>query len=215
MPKLSVLEAIKELRRPVFTTHEINTCCEATLSNTVQTLNYLSKQGMISKITRGVWGLEIGNEKLNAFKMIPFLLHRHRAYLSFISALHLYGIIEQIPQMITVASTGHTRIIQTKFGAFYIHKIAPSFFKGFDWYKGTGGFLIAEPEKAFIDCLYISTRRKKQFGYFPELYFPKSFRFNRAKEWAKAIPDAKIRAAVLRKLKGICVIIRKSRRTQK
>lgn len=209
MPKLSVLEAIKELRRPVFSTREINTCCEGTLSNTVQTLNYLSKQGMISKITRGVWGLEIGNEKLNAYKIIPFLLHNHRAYLSFISALHLYGIIEQIPQMITVASTSHTRIIQTKLGTFYIHKIAPSFFKGFDWYKGSGRFLIAEPEKALIDCLYISTRRKKQFGYFPELYFPKSFSFNKAKEWAGAIPDAKIRAAVLRKLKDIFVMISK------
>lgn len=200
MPKLSVLETIKQLRRRVFTTREISDYCGGTLSNTTQALNYLSRKKIILKISRGIWGLEIGSERLSAYMVIPFLLHSHRAYVSFISALHLHGIIEQIPQITTLASTNHTKIIRTKLGAFYIHKIAPSFFKGFNWYKGTGSFLIAEPEKALIDCLYMSTRKKKQFGYFPELHFPKSFSFNKAKRWANSIPDGKIRASVIKKL---------------
>lgn len=203
MPKLSVLTAIKQLQRNVFTTHEIAAYCAGTPSNTVQALNHLARKGIILKIARGVWGFEMGTERLSPHSIIPFLLPTHRAYLSFISALHLYGIIEQIPQAVTLASTSHTRTIRTKLGTFFIHKIAPSFFKGFDWYKGTGSFLIAEPEKAFIDCLYISARKKRKFGYFPELHFPKSFSFNKAKRWAKAIPDAKIRTSVLKKLEKI------------
>lgn len=203
MPKISILTAIKQLRRLVFTTRELAAYCGTTLSNTTQTLNYLTKKEAVFKISRGIWGLEIGSKEISPYSVIPFLLPNHRAYLSFLSALHLYGIIEQIPQSITIASTGHTRTIKTKLGAFLVHKIAPSFFRGFDWYKGNGSFLIAQPEKALIDCLYISARKKKQFGYFPELYFPKTFSFHKAEKWAKEIPDTKIRSSVMKKLKEL------------
>ena len=137
--------------------------------------------------------------------MFPFLFPKHRAYLSFISALHLYGIIEQIPQVVTLASTSHTKIIRTKIATFSIHRITPLFFDGFNWYKGTGSFLIAEPEKALIDTLYLSSCKKKQFRYFPELYFPKSFSFRKAKEWADKIPNSKIRSYVQKKLETLLV----------
>lgn len=203
MPEVPVLAAIKQLKRNVFTTSEIAAYSGSTASNTTQKLNYLAQKGIILKIVRGVWGLEIGNEKIDLYSAIPFLLPRHRAYVSFISALHLYGIIEQIPQGVTVASTSHTRRIRTKLGALFVHRISPSFFKGFDWYKGSGNFLIAEPEKALVDCLYLSARKKKQFGHFPELNFPATFSFAKAVNWAKEIKDAKIRIAVLKKLKEI------------
>ncbi len=199
MTKKPVLTAIKELRRPLFTTREIAASCGGSLSNAVQALNLLEKKGVIFKITRGIWGLEIGKERPSAYSAIPFLLP-HRVYVSFISALHLHGIIEQIPQAVTLASTGHTKTLRTKLGDYFVHKISPSFFRGFDWYKGNGNFLIADPEKALVDCLYLSARKKKQFGFFPELSFPDSFSFEKAKRWGEAIPDAKIRSAVLRKL---------------
>ena len=200
MSKISVLTAIKQLRRHVFTTHEISAYCNGSSSNTVQALNNLCKKGVVLKIYRGLWGFDIGRRVISPHQLIPFLLPNHQAYLSFISALHLYGIVEQIPQSITVASTSHTRVIKTKLGSFFIHRIAPSFFKGFHWYKGSGDFLIAEPEKAFVDCLYVSVRRKKQFGYFPELHFPKTFSFRKVKTWVQSISDPRVRAAVLRKL---------------
>ena len=199
MPKRSILVSIKQLHRPVFTTYELAALSGKSLSTTTQALNFLEKQGLIFKIYRGIWA-EVGNEHLNPYAVIPFLFLRHRAYVSFISALHLYGVIEQIPQMITLASTAHTKIIKTKIGVFSVHRIAPSFFDGFSWYKGTGSFLIAEPEKALVDCLYLSACRKKQFAYFPELYFPKSFSFKRAREWVRKISDFKISSYVQRKL---------------
>lgn len=203
MNKVSVLTAIKRINRPIFTTGELSKLSSGTLSNTTQALKHLEQKGIVSHIKRGLWMLDLGTEKVNPYILMPFLFSQHRAYVSFISALHLYGIIEQIPQVISLASTSHTRIIRTKLGLFYAHRIAPAFFKGFDWYKGSGNFLIAEPEKALIDCLYISACKKKQFGYFPELHIPKSFSFNKAKKWAKQIPDGKIRTSVLNKLEAI------------
>jgi len=202
MPKQSILIFIKQLNRQVFTTYELAAISGKSLSTTTQALNFLQKQGLIFKIYRGIWA-ETGSQKLSSYTIIPFLFPKHPVYLSFISALHLYGIIEQVPQITTLASIVHTKIIHTTIGTFSIHRIAPSFFAGFGWYKSTGSFLIAEPEKALVDCLYLSTRKKKQFGYFPELHLPKSFSFRKAKEWTKKIPDFKISSCTKKKLRAV------------
>lgn len=120
--------------------------------------------------------------------------------MSFISALHLHGIVEQIPQVITLASTAHTTTVRTQAGVFSVHQIAPVLFDGFDWYKGEGSFLIAEPEKALVDSLYLSSRKKKQFAYFPELNFSDGFDFKKTAQWANRIPEEKIRCYVLKRL---------------
>ncbi len=202
MPKQSILKCIKELHRPMFTTRELSSISGKSLSTTTQALNFLRKQGVIFKLYRGIWA-QADTESLRPYDLIPFLLSRHRGYVSFISALHLYGMIEQIPQAVTIASTSHTRVIHTKIAVFYVHRIAPAFFKGFKWYDDSASFLIAELEKALVDCLYLSARKKKQFGYFPELHFPSSFSVKKAREWVKRIPDAKIRASVDKKLNNI------------
>jgi len=202
MVRKSILTFIKELNRPVFTTREAAILSGSSLSNASKMLKTLERKGLVFKVTRGIWA-ETGNEKLSPHSIIPLLLPKNRAYISFISALHLYGIIEQIPQEITLASTVHTKKVRTKLGTFSIHRISPLFFDGFDWYKRGGSFLIAEPEKALIDSLYLSTRKKKQFGYFPELYFPKSFSFKKAAKWVDKIPEKRIRSSVGKKLREI------------
>lgn len=199
MKRQPILVFIKKLNRPVFTTYELAAFSGKSLSTTTQALNFLERQGLILKVYRGIWA-EAASQQLSPYTVIPFLFPKHRAYVSFISALHLYGIIEQIPQEITLASTVHTKVIHTKIGTFSVHCVTAKFFDGFNWYKKTGRFLIAEPEKALIDCLYLSACKKKQFGHFPELHFPKSFSFKKAKEWVKSIPDVKIRLYVQKKL---------------
>lgn len=211
MVKQHILSAIKQLGRPVFTTREIAGLCGSTLSNSVQALNQLADKGIVFKISRGLWGLSLSEEKISQYSVVPFLLPHQRAYVSFISALHLYGIIEQIPQSITLASPAHTKTMRTTLGTFFIHRLAPTFFKGFGWYKGEKDFLIAEPEKALADCLYLSARRKKQFSHFPELNFPENFSFKKAEQWIKEIPDKKIRVHAQNKLKEFLENMRKKR----
>ena len=196
----SLMAFINKLGRTVFTTHELVLMSGKSGSTIVQSLNRMAQQGLILKVYRGIWA---GAAGISPFGLIPYLFPRQRAYVSFITALHLHGIIEQIPQVITLASTSHTRTIHTKSGVFSVHRIAPAFFDGFDWYKGEGSFLIAEPEKALIDSLYLSSRKKKQFGHFPELHFPSGFSFKKAALWVDRIQERKIRLYVLDKLKKI------------
>ncbi len=198
----NILVFIKRLGRAVFTTHELVASSGKSASTVVQSLNRLAQQGLLMRVYRGVWA-EAGPKALSPFEIIPCLFPRHRAYVSFITALHLHGIVEQIPQVITLASPSHTRTLRTRAGTFSVHQIAPQFFDGFDWYKGDGSFLIAEPEKALVDSLYLSSRKKKQFGHFPELHFPPAFSFKKAVGWTGRIPEKNIRLYVLRKLEAL------------
>src|SRR3990167_8563429 len=120
----NIMVSIKKLGRPVFTTHEMIAISGKSASTIVQSLNRLANQGLIIKIYQGVWA-EPEPRALSPFEIIPHLFPRQRVYVSFISALHLHGIIEQIPQVITLASTSHSNIIRTKTGVFYVHHISP------------------------------------------------------------------------------------------
>ena len=193
---------IRKMRRPVFTTHELTAISGKSASTVAHSLTRLVKQGLLMKIYRGVWA-EPGPRSISPFEIILYLFPRQRVYVSFITALHLHGIVEQIPQVITLASTAHTSTLRTKAGVFSVHQISPALFDGFDWYKGEGSFLIAEPEKALLDSLYLSSRKKKQFGSFPELDFPPEFSFKKAVRWAERIPEKKIRLYVLEKLREL------------
>lgn len=203
MRKRSILAVIKDIGKPVFTTRELSQLSGKSPSVVTQSMGNLAGKGIIVKVRRGIW-MERG-AAVSPYQLIPYIFLTHRAYVSFISALHLYGIIEQIPQRITVASTSHSRTIRTALGVFYAHHITPAFFSGFDWYKGEGGFLIAEQEKALVDSIYLSGCKAKGFRHFPELHFPSSFSFKKARFWVGKIPSRAARAYAQRKLDEIAV----------
>jgi len=202
MSKNSIIKYIKQLNQPVFTTRDISDISQKTISNVTQSLNFLYRQGVIKKLYRGIW-TEVTNKQISPYMIIPYLFKSGRVYVSFLSALHLYGVIEQIPQTITLASMSHTKKIKTALGTFIVHKISPKFFFGFDWYKGTESFFVAEPEKALADCLYLFTRKKKQYGYFPEINLSKPFSIKKTKAYLQKIQDKNARMLAQSKLKEI------------
>jgi predicted transcriptional regulator of viral defense system len=183
----------------VFTTREIAAISGKSLSAATQGLNYLEKQGQLQKVRRGLWA-DMRSERLSPLAVVPYLTPGHRAYVSFVTALHLWRLVEQIPQVTTVASTAHSKTVRTTLGTFRIHRIGPKFFGGFDWHGKGRDVLMASPEKALVDSLYISVHRQKQYRYFPELRFPASFSFRRAKSWARRIPSRRTKIWVLKEL---------------
>ncbi|MFH1415981.1 MAG: type IV toxin-antitoxin system AbiEi family antitoxin domain-containing protein [Elusimicrobiota bacterium] len=202
MKKQPILKFIRKITSPVFTTREASHVSGKSLSATTQALNNLEKSGIILKVYRGIWR-RAERQDVSPYTLIASLFPMNRAYVSFTSALHLHGIIEQIPQVVTLASTTHSRIIRTALGDYQVHRITPSFFDGFSWYREKGEFLIASPEKALADSLYLSACKKKQYGYFPELHFSKSFSFKEVDKWAEKISNKRIRSNVIGKLKTI------------
>ena len=202
MPRDPLIKYVRRLRRPVFTTRELAALSGKSLSAATQGLSYLERQGLLLKVRRGLWADAV-DDRLSVFAAVPFLVHDQRVYVSFLSALHLHGIIGQIPRVVTLASTAHSKTVRTALGVYVIHRITPAFFAGFDWYRGERTFLIASPEKALVDSLYLSAHRKKQYRHFPELDFPRTFSFRKAAGWARKIPSRRVRGRVLKDLERL------------
>lgn len=198
LTKPTLLYYIKRIGHPVFTSRQMADASGKSLSTVTQSLNHLCRQHAVVKLRRGLWG-EIVSGRLDAYAVVPYLTPGHRAYVSFVSALSIHGIISQIPPVVTVASTAHSRRIRTSLATYSVHQIASGFFEGFDW-DASGGFLIAEPEKALADCLYLAAHRKRQYGRFPELEFPESFRRSRVRHWVKQIRPRQARLFAERRL---------------
>ena len=162
MSKKDILQSIFEINRAIFTTKEIASLRNASISTTSQSLSILANKGIISKIRKNLWCIS-SNKSFSEFSIPMYLEPTHQVYISFLSALHLYGMIEQIPQTVFVATTAHSKKVKTGFGTFSFHQIIPEFFFGFDWYNEDNTFLIASKEKALVA---IDELRKKYAGYY-------------------------------------------------
>ncbi len=185
--RISIPQAILAIDRPVFTTREIAAVRAGSVSATSQALRRMERQGLLAGPSRGIWCVPT-DPRFTPLALVPYLAGDRQTYVSFFSALHLHGMIEQIPQIVYAATTGHTNIRRTPVGTYSFHRIHPRFFAGFDWYRGRQEFLIASPEKALVDCLYLSSRKGKRFAHFPEIHFGRQFSFRRAAEWVERIP---------------------------
>jgi predicted transcriptional regulator of viral defense system len=199
---LSVARALQIVGRPVFTTREIAAIRKSSVAATSQILGRMQRDGLLARAARGLWCVP-EDPRFTTFALVPFLAGEHRAYVSFLSALHLHGMIEQIPRVVYAATTAHTRSHHTPLGTFSFHRIDPRFFAGFDWYGQRQGFLIATREKALVDCLYLSSRRGRRFGTLPGIELGRGFRARRAREWIRKIPDPRIRLHASERLRAL------------
>ncbi|HXV62746.1 MAG TPA: type IV toxin-antitoxin system AbiEi family antitoxin domain-containing protein [Vicinamibacteria bacterium] len=202
MSKPSIVRTMQLLDRPVFRTREIAALRGTSVGAASQALRGLERQGVVSRVARGVWCVP-SDPRFNRFLLVSYLSGVHRAYVSFVSALHLHGMIEQIPHVVYAATTAHSHIETTPLGEYSFHQIVPRFFDGFDWYHGQQSFLIASAEKALVDSLYLSTRRGRRFASLPELELGRPFSIQRARGWIRRIPDERIKSLVATELERL------------
>ena len=202
MSKPSIVRTIQLVDRPVFRTREIAALRGTSVGAASQSLRSLERQGVLMRVARGVWCVP-SDARFNRFLLVSYLNGAHRAYVSFVSALHLHGIIDQIPHVVYAATTAHSHVETTPVAKYSFHQIDPKFFAGFDWYRDDKSFLIASTEKALVDSLYISTRKGRRFGSLPELDLGPRFSIRRAREWVRQISDSRIRGIVAAELEAL------------
>lgn len=80
------------------------------------------------------------------------------SYLSTEYALFFYGLIPEKVEDITSVTTKKTTLIRNSFGVFRYQHLNTKCFLGFEQVEEKGGFsfLIATPEKAIVDFLYLN-----------------------------------------------------------
>ena len=165
-------------------------------SAATQTLKRLAAEGLLKKIRHGLWAVD---PALDPLLLPEYLTAPLPSYVSFQTALYLRGMVSQVPEVIYVASLAQTRRVKTTLGAFSIHRLAPTFFGGYETLQESG-VRLATPEKALIDTLYLGPTRSRMFAHLPEIEISKGFDRRKAQEWIARIPVGPRRTSVERRL---------------
>jgi predicted transcriptional regulator of viral defense system len=153
----------------VFTTRDFAGYSGVSMPAASKRLLRLSKQKLLTRITKGVWA-NTSHPWFHPLACIPYLLGKEQGYVSFLTALHLHGLVSQIPKTIQIATTGHARILNSPVGQYEFLQIKPELMQQDTVWSDTHlPYLIATAEKALIDTLYLSTRKNRRFARLPEV----------------------------------------------
>jgi predicted transcriptional regulator of viral defense system len=153
----------------VFTTRDFAGYSGVSMSAASKRLLRLSKQKLLKRITKGVWA-NTSHPWFHPLACVPYLLGKEQGYVSFLTALHLHGLVSQIPRNIQIATTGHARTLNSPIGQYEFLQIKPELMQqGTVWSDAHLPYLIATAEKALIDTLYLSTRKNRRFARLPEV----------------------------------------------
>ena len=177
---------IKEKNLGIFTARDV----QALFGNSIVSSSWLlyrySKAGFITRIKRGLYVFP------DAMPPESYLANKlySPSYISREFALSYHGIIPETVYEITSVSTRATRRFE-KLGKIYSYRhIKKSAFAGYVVAKQQGfSFLIADPEKAFVDTLYY----RVLFGKKPLNRFNKEkIDQKKALQYAKLFNNAKL-----------------------
>lgn len=183
-------------RAPVFTTAEVAELGDMDLSYVSRSLSKLAEDEQVTRVRRGLWAVS-GHPDFSPFAVVPYLFEEEDAgYVSFFTALNQHGMIEQIPQLIEVATRINKKSLETPFGTYEFHKLQEALFGGWKPADQQWSYLLATPEKAIFDSIYISARKGRQFARFPELLLTTDFSEEELLAWIDELDSSSIRTAV-------------------
>lgn len=189
---------------PVFSTSEVAKLAGVEVSNAARDLAKLERDGMVSRITRGLWAVPT-HPDFSPYVVVPHLVgERPGGYVSLLSALNLHGMIEQIPRVVHVVTTRQRSVLRTPVGTFEFYRIQEELFGGFKPYRRTGNFDIATAEKALFDTLYFSARKGRRFASLPEVELPDGFSAMEFESWVARIKHPPLRIAIQQRWERLC-----------
>jgi len=133
-------------------------------------LNLWTKKGYLVKIKNGLYVFAKDADKVTP-QEIALLLYEP-SYLSLESALAWYGFIPEMVYAHTSVTAKINRTFDNIFGHFIYRHIRSDLFWGYTAIKTTSGrYLMAEPEKAILDYLYLNLARVRNEDDFINIRF--------------------------------------------
>jgi predicted transcriptional regulator of viral defense system len=188
---------LRKLHADVIETADAAAALKQSPSAAAKTLARLADAGLLTRVRHGTWWID---GPVDAYRLPPFLTAPLESYISLHTALHLRGMIEQIPEMIYAASLARTERITTNVATFSIHHLAPEVFGGYE--ETERGIKLASAEKALFDFAYLASGRSRIFSALPELELPRGFKHAELKRWLAKIPSERSRTLTTRKLEA-------------
>lgn len=153
----------------IFTSRDYANHQKLSMSAASKRLSRLKENNALVQITKGLWA-NTSHPYFHPASCVPYLLNKESGYVSFLTALHYHGLISQIPKTIQVATTGHSRSLDSPVAYYEFIQIKPELMREhLTWSETQLPYMLATPEKALVDVLYISTRKNRRFVRLPEL----------------------------------------------
>ncbi|MBM4272712.1 MAG: hypothetical protein FJ139_11250 [Deltaproteobacteria bacterium] len=118
-------------------------------------LNLWVKKGYLVKLKNGIYAFTKDCHKVKGEEVASLLYQP--SYLSLESALSYYGFIPEMVYAYVSVTAKINRTFNNRFGHFIYRHIKSDFFWGYtDIRTENGRYLLAEPEKAVLDYLYLN-----------------------------------------------------------
>lgn len=156
MTSAAILQLIRKHGLRVFTTADFLTLSGMAPDAATHALGRLAAQDLLARIKRGVW-VSRAFADINPYEAVPYLRAPWPAYVSLHSALADYGVVEDIPHVIYGVSSALPKRYKTPIGEFRIHHLPQHLIWGYEARRSGGGICpMAEPEKAFLDLVYLA-----------------------------------------------------------
>jgi predicted transcriptional regulator of viral defense system len=187
--------ALRGLGAEVIETSDAAAVLRQSASTAAKTLSRLAEAGLISLVRHGTWWL---NGSIDLYRLPPYLTAPLESYVSLQTALHLRGMIEQVPETVYAVTLARTERIATTAGTVSVHHVAPEVFGGYE--ETERGIKLATAEKALFDVAYLSAGRSRLFTALPELELPRGFRRAELQRWIGKISSERSRTITTRKL---------------
>jgi predicted transcriptional regulator of viral defense system len=175
---------MQEQRLRVFTTADLATLAGINPVAASQALQRLASKKLVVRVKRGVWANRLVSD-LHPYEIVPFLGAPWLSYVSLYSALADYGVIEEVPAVLYAVSARGPKRYRTPVGDFHFHHLPERLIWGYEIKRiGLGSYPIAEPEKAFLDLVYLALVPRSPLRFPPQRGKP--WRFNQKKITAYA-----------------------------
>lgn len=140
----------------VFTTSDFRTLTGLAPSAATQALRRLAARQLLLRIKRGAWVNRLASS-FNTFEAVPYLASPWPSYVSLHSALSQYGVVAEIPHVVYGVTSGPPAKYRTAIGDFSLHHLPSHLIWGYETRReGPSVYLVAEPEKAFLDLVYLA-----------------------------------------------------------
>jgi len=136
----------------LFTVNSLKSLLEISSESTFYNLiDRLAQNDVLNRIEKGKYRLKDAN--IHEYQIANFIYRP--SYISFESALSFYGILSQFPQSIYSSTTKRSQEKITANKHYIYHHLKKDCFGG---YLKKEEFLIATPEKALVDQIYLVSK---------------------------------------------------------
>lgn len=155
MASLSVLgisRTLREERITFLTKSDLRRRFGVKSDNTAyKILQRMTQKGLLTRLQAGHY--QIAETPVHDFTVANTIVPP--SYISLESALARYGILQQVPFVVTSVTPKKGRTVEIHTKTFEYTHIAPHLFMGF---VKEGDYLIATPEKALFDAVYMTAK---------------------------------------------------------